>query len=167
MSFFRILSAFAICPSFTNDALLVRVQLDTRAEQRDLQATLQQEVCVAECCMTVYCRRYPNRTRVVSDTATRGLRCIVLQYVPEHNKGICRRHCKRRSVLRCIAMCCSVLQRVAVHTRVHDRSLPAPWSWIASCLELPSASDHEISEIRLVALVRLVPLMRCMCIYVC
>jgi len=152
MNFFRILRAVPICPSFKNDALLVRVQLDTRAVQRYLQATLQQEVCVAECCMTVYCRRYPNRTRVVIDTATRGLRCIVLQYVPEHNTGICRQHCKRRSVLQCIAMCCCVLQRVAVHTRVYQRSLPATWSWIASCLDLPSASDHEI---RFVALMRL------------
>ena len=56
MSFFRILRAVPICPSFTNDALLVPVQLDTRAEQRDLQVTLQQEVCVSQCCLTLCCR---------------------------------------------------------------------------------------------------------------
>ena len=41
MNFFRILRAVPICPSFKNDAFLVRVQLDTRAVQRYLQATLQ------------------------------------------------------------------------------------------------------------------------------
>jgi hypothetical protein len=106
--------------------VLLDIVLQVIPEQ-GLSATLQQEVCVALC-------------------------CSVLQYVPEHNTGICRRHCKRRSVLQCIAMCCSVLQRVAVHTRVYHRGLPATWSWIASCLELPSASDHEI---RFVAFIRL------------
>jgi len=113
MSFFRILRAVPICPSFKNDALLVRVQLDTRAEQRDLKATLQQEVCVAECCMTVYYSRYPNTTRVVSDTATRGLRCIVLQCVAVRTRV---QHRDLPTTLQkevCIAMYCDVLQRVA------------------------------------------------------
>jgi len=70
MSFFRILRAVPICPSFTNDALLVRVQLDTRAEQRDLQATLQQEVCAAECYMTV------------------NLMCPMLQHVSKQNLAL-------------------------------------------------------------------------------
>jgi len=122
--FFRILRAVPICPSFKRCLASTSTTRYPNREQRDLQETLQQEVCVAEefapqCiavdtqkeqgdgqrhwnkrsalhCVAVCCSAYPSTKKGFADyTATGGLYCNVWQ---------------------CVAMCCSVLKYIPEYT---------------------------------------------------